>query len=130
MLSTHVPGEEHHVLEDLADSAAEAPYIIGPDVHPVDQNAALPDIVEAVQQLPRRSICGPWPPWLIVLADEPTGSLDRASADAVVDALLAAAAADGAAVVMVTHDALVAIRADRRAHLDDGRLWADAPTPS
>ncbi len=63
----------------------------------------------------------------VVLADEPTGSLDRASADAVVDALLAAAAADATAVVLVTHDALVAARADRRAHLDGGRLWEDPP---
>ncbi len=58
----------------------------------------------------------------VVLADEPTGSLDRASADAVVDVLLAAAAADGAAVVLVTHDAQVAARADRRARLEAGRL--------
>ncbi|MDF1522649.1 MAG: ABC transporter ATP-binding protein [Trueperaceae bacterium] len=63
----------------------------------------------------------------VVLADEPTGSLDRASADAVVDALLAAVAADGAALVLVTHDARVAARADRRARLDGGRL---VPEPS
>lgn len=58
----------------------------------------------------------------VVLADEPTGSLDRASADAVVAALLAAAAADGAAVVLVTHDELVAARCGRRARLEGGRL--------
>lgn len=58
----------------------------------------------------------------VVLADEPTGSLDRASADAVVDVLLRAAATDGAAVVLVTHDERVAARTDRRARLEDGRL--------
>jgi len=58
----------------------------------------------------------------VLLADEPTGSLDHASAAAVVEVLLQAAAADGAAVVLVTHDASVAARAQRRAHLDDGRL--------
>lgn len=58
----------------------------------------------------------------VVLADEPTGSLDRASADAVVEVLLRSAAADGAAVVLVTHDERVAVRADRRVRLEDGRL--------
>jgi lipoprotein-releasing system ATP-binding protein len=60
----------------------------------------------------------------VVLADEPTGSLDRASADTVVEVLLRAAAADGAAVVLVTHDERVAARADRRLRLEDGRLAA------
>jgi lipoprotein-releasing system ATP-binding protein len=57
-----------------------------------------------------------------VLADEPTGSLDRASADAVVEVLLRTAAADGAAVVLVTHDERVAVRADHRVTLEEGRL--------
>lgn len=41
----------------------------------------------------------------IVLADEPTGNLDRDSADVVIGALTQAARDDGAAVVMATHDA-------------------------
>ena len=65
----------------------------------------------------------------VVLADEPTGSLDRASADAVVEVLLRAAAADGAAVVLVTHDERVAARADRRARLEEGRLLPVDPGP-
>jgi lipoprotein-releasing system ATP-binding protein len=60
----------------------------------------------------------------VLLADEPTGSLDRASADAVVEVLLRTAAADGAAVVLVTHDERVAARADRRLRLEDGQLAA------
>ena len=48
----------------------------------------------------------------LVLADEPTGSLDRANADVVVDALLRAAG-DGALVV-ATHDPLVAARFPKR----------------
>jgi predicted ABC-type transport system involved in lysophospholipase L1 biosynthesis ATPase subunit len=64
----------------------------------------------------------------VVLADEPTGSLDRASADTVVEALLAAAAADGAAVVLVTHDERVAARTQRRVRLEDGRLRDEGPT--
>lgn len=64
----------------------------------------------------------------VVLADEPTGSLDRASADTVVEALLGAAAADGAAVVLVTHDERVAARAQRHVRLEDGRLRDEGPT--
>jgi lipoprotein-releasing system ATP-binding protein len=58
----------------------------------------------------------------VVLADEPTGNLDRDAAAAVGDALLAAARAEGAAVVIVTHDDRLAARVDRRAVLAAGRL--------
>lgn len=58
----------------------------------------------------------------IILADEPTGALDVETADIVLDVLLSAARQDGAAVVLVTHDPLVAARTDRRLHLDDGVL--------
>lgn len=52
----------------------------------------------------------------ILLADEPTGNLDPASADAVVDALREQAA-NGAAVVVVTHDPRMVQRCDRRISL-------------
>jgi putative ABC transport system ATP-binding protein len=57
-----------------------------------------------------------------VLADEPTGSLDSATAEAVTRLLLAAAAERGAAVVLVTHDPVVAGHADRVVALRSGRL--------
>ena len=57
----------------------------------------------------------------VVLADEPTGELDTANADRVVD-LLAACARDGSAVVIVTHNDAVANRADRTVALMDGRI--------
>jgi putative ABC transport system ATP-binding protein len=57
----------------------------------------------------------------VVLADEPTGELDTANADRVVD-LLTRCARDGAAVVVVTHNDAVAARADRRVALFDGRI--------
>jgi ABC-type lipoprotein export system ATPase subunit len=62
---------------------------------------------------------------MLILADEPTGQLDRASADAVVDVLLAAAASHGAALVVATHDPLVADRLPVRWTVADGRL--DSP---
>jgi len=58
----------------------------------------------------------------LVLADEPTGELDRASA-AGVYALLAEASADGgAALVLVSHDPLAGRHADRVVRIRDGRL--------
>jgi putative ABC transport system ATP-binding protein len=58
----------------------------------------------------------------LILADEPTGSLDSARSREVVELLAALARERGAAVVLVTHDAEVAARADRRLALRDGRL--------
>src|SRR5262245_35168198 len=64
----------------------------------------------------------------VILADEPTGSLDSETAAVVVRILLEAAAARGACVVLATHDPLVAERADRLVRLRSGRVEADEPT--
>ena len=53
----------------------------------------------------------------VVLADEPTGNLDRATGDAVFEALLASVAASGAALVLVTHDEKLAGSTSRRVEL-------------
>jgi ABC-type lipoprotein export system ATPase subunit len=60
----------------------------------------------------------------LVLADEPTAHLDGATGARVTEELRALAVADGAGVVIVTHDVRLAALADRRLHLDDGRLVA------
>jgi putative ABC transport system ATP-binding protein len=57
----------------------------------------------------------------IVLADEPTGSLDTTAAGAVLDAL-DAVCASGAALLLVTHDPRIAARASRQVTMLDGRL--------
>ena len=57
----------------------------------------------------------------LVVTDEPTGSLDSRTADAVID-LLHGLAADGKTVVMVTHERDIASRADRVITLADGRI--------
>jgi putative ABC transport system ATP-binding protein len=61
----------------------------------------------------------------VILADEPTGSLDAANSMAIVDLLLAARRDTGATLVVVTHDADVAARMDRTVALRDGRLVGD-----
>jgi putative ABC transport system ATP-binding protein len=60
----------------------------------------------------------------VVLADEPTGSLDSATAQDVVRLLVATARERGAAVVLVTHDPAIAAHADRVVTLRSGRLQA------
>jgi ABC-type lipoprotein export system ATPase subunit len=57
----------------------------------------------------------------LILADEPTGNLD-AEAGATVLSLLRAAAGDGRAVLVVTHDEAATGSADRVLRLDGGRL--------
>jgi putative ABC transport system ATP-binding protein len=59
---------------------------------------------------------------VLLLADEPTGQLDRATATTVIDALLAAADNAAAALVIATHDRVIAERMTRRWHMTDGRL--------
>jgi putative ABC transport system ATP-binding protein len=58
----------------------------------------------------------------IILADEPTASLDRQSGRDVVDLIQTLAREEGAAVVLVTHDNRILDVADRILHLEDGRI--------
>ncbi|WP_051517238.1 ABC transporter ATP-binding protein [Deinococcus phoenicis] len=58
----------------------------------------------------------------VVLADEPTGSLDRANAEVIARLLLDLARGEGAGVLLVTHDERLAALADRALHLLDGRI--------
>ncbi len=58
----------------------------------------------------------------LILADEPTGQLDRTNGAAVVDVLLAAAEHAGAALVVATHDPTVAERLPEVWELHSGRM--------
>jgi lipoprotein-releasing system ATP-binding protein len=58
----------------------------------------------------------------IIIADEPTGNLDAASTEQVFG-LLREIADGGQTVIVVTHDARLAVRADRRIHIVDGKIF-------
>jgi putative ABC transport system ATP-binding protein len=62
----------------------------------------------------------------IVMADEPTGNLDSANGKLVLDLLLDRNRRTGTTLVMVTHDAEIASRADRRIVLKDGQILEDS----
>lgn len=62
----------------------------------------------------------------IILADEPTGNLDRRSSMEIVELLRSLSDEDDTAVVVVTHDRAVARYASREVHLIDGRAYAVA----
>ena len=58
----------------------------------------------------------------LLLADEPTGNLDEATADTVLEQMLSLVAQTGAGFIVVTHSPKVAQRMDRRLHLQGGVL--------
>jgi putative ABC transport system ATP-binding protein len=63
----------------------------------------------------------------MLLADEPTGNLDSANGEAVME-LLAELHRDGATICMVTHDERYASQAGRTIHLFDGSIVEEVAT--
>ncbi|WP_075293233.1 ABC transporter ATP-binding protein [Pararhizobium arenae] len=58
----------------------------------------------------------------LILADEPTGNLDEATGDAVLDLMLSMAKDAGSALLLVTHSSRLADRLDRKVLLQGGRI--------
>jgi putative ABC transport system ATP-binding protein len=65
----------------------------------------------------------------VIFADEPTGSLDSLAGLRVMQLLTGAARAQGATVVLVTHEARVAAYSDREVMVRDGQVTSLAVTP-
>jgi len=63
----------------------------------------------------------------LILADEPTGNLDAATGERVLDLLFDLRQEKGTSLVLVTHDPALAARADRRLRLDAGRVVPETP---
>jgi ABC-type lipoprotein export system ATPase subunit len=66
----------------------------------------------------------------LLLADEPTGALDRDQAARLIGELLSAQAGEGCALIVATHDERIATRFDRILDLVDGRLTERSRAPS
>ena len=64
----------------------------------------------------------------LIVADEPTGALDRESGDQILDLLRELSGEHGKTIVMVTHDARAAEAAERTLHLEKGQLIEHAKT--
>lgn len=58
----------------------------------------------------------------IIFADEPTGNLDSKTTEEILELLINSAKVNNSTLVMVTHDPVVAARADRSIHLKDGLI--------
>ncbi len=63
----------------------------------------------------------------LLVADEPTGDLDRESATRILELLRSLSREHGKTIVMVTHDARAATAADRTLHLEKGQLLTEDP---
>ena len=61
----------------------------------------------------------------VLLADEPTGSLDFATGETVMQLMFDLNREIGTTLVLVTHDAAIAARCDRQLHIEAGRLLVD-----
>jgi putative ABC transport system ATP-binding protein len=64
----------------------------------------------------------------LLLADEPTGNLDRANAQRVADLLFGICGTERAALVLVTHNEQLARRCQRIVRLEDGKIIDDRPS--
>ncbi|MGX9964479.1 ABC transporter ATP-binding protein [Roseomonas sp. F4] len=62
----------------------------------------------------------------LILADEPTGNLDRATGSVVMDLLFGLRARLGTTLLLITHDPLLAERCERQVRMEDGRIVADS----
>jgi putative ABC transport system ATP-binding protein len=65
----------------------------------------------------------------LVMADEPTGNLDSATGESILE-LLRELQREGTTIVVITHDLEVAAAMERRIEIRDGRIIRDAPTGS
>ena len=117
---------EGHVSRSRRDHAREVLAAVGlaqaMDKRPGELSGGMQQRVAIARALVMR------PP--LVLADEPTGNLDRASSDEVFALMRRMHAELGTSFLIVTHDPRLAERCDRTIELVDGRIERDAASPS
>jgi putative ABC transport system ATP-binding protein len=106
---------------DAFATAREALARVGLDQRQAHYPAQLSGGEQQRVAIARAFVAGP----SLLLADEPTGNLDLATGDIVIDCLFAEQARQGSSLVLITHDARLAERCARQVHLADGRIVAD-----
>jgi ABC-type lipoprotein export system ATPase subunit len=127
--ATAAENVEVPLLLDDVDSAERAERVSAAleRVGLADHGAKLPDQLSGGEQqrvaIARALVGRP----ALVLADEPTGSLDSETAQQVVRLLVESTLERGAAAVLVTHDPTVAAHAHRVLKLHSGRMNGTAP---
>lgn len=93
-----------------------------------DKLKALPDALSGGQQqrtaIARSLLYRP----AVVLADEPTGNLDRQNSRQIVELLKGFNRDLGQTIVIITHDERIALEADRVVQIEDGRIVSDRRT--
>jgi putative ABC transport system ATP-binding protein len=120
MLPLELTGESSRTARSLAIASLEAMGL-------TEQLDRYPDDFSGGQQQRiaiARAVVGKRQ---LLLADEPTGSLDTASGDEVIELIAALPSRHGTAVVLVTHEPRFASWADRVIFLRDGRLVDETP---
>ncbi|WP_216904814.1 ABC transporter ATP-binding protein [Synechococcus sp. CCY 9618] len=94
-----------------------------------DRAAAMPDRLSGGQQqrvaIARALLHQP----LLILADEPTGNLDEHTGEQVLQLLIALTRQQGRTLIMATHNAAIAERADRVLRVQEGHLLEEAASP-
>jgi len=120
MLPLELAGESARAARDLAVDALEAMGLHERlDRYPDDFSGGQQQRIAIA-----RAVVGER---RLLLADEPTGSLDTASGDEVVELIAALPARHGTAIVLVTHEPRFASWADRVIFLRDGRIVDETP---
>jgi len=104
------------------EQAAEALAEVGLS----DRLSHLPNALSGGEQqrvgLARAMVTAP----RLLLADEPTGNLDQETGARVIELMFGLARGKGTAILLVTHDLSLARKADRRLHMNRGRLSTEA----
>jgi putative ABC transport system ATP-binding protein len=62
----------------------------------------------------------------LLLADEPTGNLDHATGETIIELLFALRQSHGTTLLLITHDRALAARCDRQIHISDGHVLSEA----